>query len=105
MGWLTEHHLAGAVIGLATFLLIGVFHPLVIKGEYYLGRKCVWFFALGGAMALAASFLISDLTLSILSGVLAFSCFWSIHEVLQQEKRVEKGWFPSNPRRRKGKNA
>ena len=26
----------GILIGLATFLIIGLFHPLVIKGEYYL---------------------------------------------------------------------
>ena len=25
----------GILIGLATFLIIGLFHPLVIKGEYY----------------------------------------------------------------------
>ena len=28
----------GILIGLATFLIIGLFHPLVIKGEYYFGN-------------------------------------------------------------------
>lgn len=32
----------GIILGLATFLLIGVFHPIVIKSEYYFGVKC-WF--------------------------------------------------------------
>ena len=29
----------GVVIGLCTFLIIGLFHPIVIKGEYYFGTK------------------------------------------------------------------
>ena len=34
----------GILIGLATFLIIGLFHPLVIKGEYYFGTRCWWAF-------------------------------------------------------------
>ena len=30
---------------------------------------------------------------------LAFCCFWGIHEMFLQEKRVLRGWFPENPRR------
>ena len=29
----------GLIIGLSTFLCIGVFHPIVIKAEYYWGLK------------------------------------------------------------------
>jgi len=25
---------------------------------------------------------------------------WSIHELFEQEKRVERGWFPKNPNRK-----
>ena len=32
-----------------------------------------------------------------LLGVLGCSCLWSIQELFEQEKRVEKGWFPANP--------
>lgn len=35
MEFLMEYHLAGIMIGVATFLIIGIFHPLVTKGEYY----------------------------------------------------------------------
>ncbi|MBQ5864199.1 MAG: DUF4491 family protein, partial [Bacteroidales bacterium] len=28
------------------------------------------------------------------------SSFWSILEVFEQKKRVEKGWFPKNPKRK-----
>ena len=40
MEFLTEYNLTGLVIGIATFLIIGLFHPLVVKGEYYLGVRC-----------------------------------------------------------------
>jgi len=30
----------GIIIAVATFLIIGVFHPIVIKSEYYWGVKC-----------------------------------------------------------------
>ena len=42
--FLTQYHIAGLAVGLATFLIIGLFHPLVIKGEYYVGRKIRWWF-------------------------------------------------------------
>lgn len=29
----------GIVLGALSFLIIGVWHPIVIKGEYHLGRK------------------------------------------------------------------
>ena len=98
--FLTEYNLGGLAIGLITFLIIGVFHPLVIKGEYYMGQKCNWLFALGGIGMLAASLLTHGIT-SILCGVTAFSCFWSILEVKEQRERVRKGWFPANPKRKK----
>ena len=36
----------------------------------------------------------------IAAGVFAFSCFWSIKEVLEQRERVRKGWYPKNPKRK-----
>ncbi len=89
----------GLFVGLMTFLIIGVFHPLVIKGEYYLGQKCNWLFAAGGIASLVGSVLTSGIP-SILLGVTSFSCFWSILEVREQRDRVRKGWFPANPKRK-----
>ena len=88
----------GLAVGLATFLIIGLFHPLVIKGEYYFGVKCWWAFLLVGLITAVLSVLTHGI-LSILLGVVAFSCFWSILEVFEQRERVRKGWFPANPRR------
>lgn len=92
------YNLTGITIGLATFLIIGIFHPLVIKGEYYFGVKCWWLFLLLGVCGVAASLLLQNVIASALCGVLAFSSFWSIGELFQQRKRVEKGWFPKRNR-------
>ena len=90
----------GIIIGIASFLTIGAFHPLVIKAEYYLGRRCWWMFLLAGILFCAASLLCKNDGASIILGVIAFSSFWSIGEILAQHKRVKKGWFPMNPKRK-----
>ncbi|MDD3694894.1 MAG: DUF4491 family protein [Lentisphaeria bacterium] len=91
----------GLFSGLVAFLIIGLFHPLVIKGEYYFGAK-IWpaFLLLGLACCAAALFLGKMPMLSSILGIVGFSAFWSIHEIIEQEKRVAKGWFPKNPKRK-----
>lgn len=89
----------GIIIGGSVFLMIGIFHPIVIKAEYYYGTKCWPIFALVGLLTLIGSILISSTVWSVLLGSFAFSCFWSILELFEQKKRVEKGWFPKNPNR------
>lgn len=96
-----ELNFHGILIGVATFLIIGLFHPLVIKSEYYIGVKSWWLFLVLGIITLAVSLVVENNDLSILFGVVAFSSFWSIGEVFEQKKRVEKGWFPANPKRKK----
>lgn len=92
--YLSQYNLLGIAIGLSTFLIIGLFHPLVIKGEYYLGQRANYFFLAGGISALCACIMVHDTFFSSLLGVTAFSCFWSILEVRQQRERVRKGWYP-----------
>ena len=89
----------GIIIGGSVFLMIGIFHPIVIKAEYYYGTKCWPIFALVGLLTLIGSILISSTVWSVLLGSFAFSCFWSILELFEQKKRVERGWFPKNPNR------
>jgi len=90
----------GLLIGVTTFLIIGLFHPLVVKAEYYFGTKCWWVFLLVGAAGTLASLFIGNILLSAVCGVFAFSSFWSIKEVFEQKQRVLKGWFPANPKRK-----
>lgn len=87
----------GIIVGLATFLIIGVFHPIVVKAEYYLGTGCWWMFLLAGIIFGAISLLVGNLILSTIFGVTAFSSFWSILELVHQKERVRKGWFPAGP--------
>ena len=76
-------HFTGVLLGLFTFLIIGLFHPLVIKGYYYFGMRCRWWFAILGVAALMASVLMEDVMWQTLLGVLAFSSFWSVKEIAE----------------------
>ena len=98
--WSFWLHLQGLIIGIATFLIIGLFHPLVVKAEYYWGTNSRWAFFALGIIGIIASIWVNNLLVSALCGVTAFSSFWSIREITQQQERVHKGWFPQNPNRR-----
>ncbi len=100
MEFLNEYHLAGLFIGICTFLIIGLFSPRRGKAEYYWGTKCWWIFLVLGIAGVVASLSIDNVILSSLLGVFAFSSFWTIKEVFEQEERVQKGWFPKNPKRK-----
>jgi hypothetical protein len=89
----------GIIVGAAVFLIIGICHPIVIKLEYHFGKRSWWVLALAGMIFAGVSLFVSSLVLSTILGAAAFSCFWGIHEIIAQEKRVLKGWFPENPKR------
>jgi hypothetical protein len=94
-------HFEGLLIGVATFLIIGIFHPIVIKMEYYTGTRYWWTFLVAGLIALLVGlFFVENIVLNAILGAFAFSAFWGIGELFQQEKRVQKGWFPRNPKRK-----
>lgn len=95
----------GLIIGIATFLIIGFFHPIVIKAEYHMGLKSIWIFAIVGIVGTICSLFIKNFVLSTIIGVFAFSSFWGITEVLEQKERVRRGWFPMNPKRKKDYDA
>jgi hypothetical protein len=91
---------SGLILGVATFLLIGVFHVIVVKGEYYFSKKIWPLFLATGIASLFISLFISSPVISSLIAVFGISCLWSIRELFEQEDRVKKGWFPKNPKRR-----
>lgn len=90
----------GILVGAISFLSIGVFHPIVIKAEYCFGKKCWPFFLVAGLVLLYASARMEHVLLSCTLAVVGFSCLWSIYELFEQEKRVKKGWFTKNPKRK-----
>ena len=98
--FLETYNLTGLAIGGCTFLIIGLFHPIVIKCHYRFGTRCWWWFLLLGIVGCVAAVVVSNIFWSTVLGVIAFSSFWTIGEIFEQEKRVARGWFPRNPRRK-----
>ena len=90
----------GIMIGGAAFIIIGVYHPIVIKAEYRYGTR-IWpvFLLVGIAFSLVSLFVDNTVWAAIL-GVFGFSSLWSIREMFEQAERVKKGWFPRNPKRK-----
>lgn len=93
-------HYTGIIIAVGTFIIIGMFHPIVIKTEYHWGTRPWWVFLVLGVASMVLALFVSNLILSSILGVVGASCLWSIGELFEQRKRVLKGWFPMNPKRR-----
>ena len=68
MEFLTTYNLWGLTTGISTFLIIGLFHPIVIKAEYYFGTGCWW------------AFLVAGLALTRVSNFFAFQVVQGIYE-------------------------
>ena len=94
-------NLTGIVIGVISFLSIGVFHPIVIKAEYHFSKACWPVFLVAGVILMIISAMVENVILSSAFAVIGMSSWWSILELFEQEKRVQKGWFPANPNRKK----
>ena len=94
-------NIEGPLIGLATFLIIGVFHPIVIKTEYYFGTRPWWIFLLLGLGCIAGALLLESTLASALLGVTGFSSLWTILELFEQKERVKKGWFAKRGEKKK----
>lgn len=90
----------GIITAVVTFMIIGLFHPIVIKSEYYFGTRCWWVFLIVGLAFIGCSVLIANTIVSIVLGVVGCSCLWSILEIFEQKQRVMKGWFPMNQKRK-----
>jgi hypothetical protein len=89
---------SGLIIGAGVFLIIGLFHPLVIKCEYYFTKNIWWAFLILGLVACTTAVFVQNEIVSSLLAVTGFSLFWSIKELHEQEERVRKNWFPANPK-------
>ena len=94
-------YFSGILIGAISFFSIGVFHPIVIKAEYYFSKSCWPVFLVAGIILMILSAMTENVVLSSALAVIGMSSWWSILELFEQEKRVQKGWFPANPNRKK----
>ncbi|WP_315507771.1 DUF4491 family protein [Pyramidobacter piscolens] len=89
----------GVVLAAASLLIIAAYHPLVIKAEYQFGARVWPLFAVTGLICLAVSVRLRGVASPILA-FLGATNLWSVVELKAQAKRVRKGWFPKNPRRK-----
>ncbi len=92
-------NIQGFLSGLASFFLIGVFHPIVKFVEYHFGLKAWPAFVLSGAVSAILSVFQKNTFISVILGVLGFSLFWSAIEIFRQHERALKGQAERNPRR------
>ncbi len=92
-------------IGFLTLFAIGAGFFWVIKLEFYVGAH-IWkgVLALGAALCLI-SLIIPSFWGSALVGVIGGSIVWGATELPDQEKRVTRGIFPSNPNKKKRRGA
>ena len=93
-------HFSGIIIAISCFLIIGLFHPIVIKTEYYTGTKFWWMFLIVGILSLLSALFIANSLYSAILGIFGASSLWSIKELFEQRDRVKRGWFPMNPKRK-----
>ena len=99
--WEEKMNFSGILTAGISFLVIGIFHPIVIRAEYYYTKRCWPVFLVAGLACLGLSAFAKQEMPSVLLGVLGCTFLWSIQELYEQEERVRKGWFPENPNRQK----
>lgn len=94
-------NLAGLLVGLVSFFFTYLGYWACIKGEYYFTKR-IWilFFVLGLLFCISSLFC-ESVILGASFAVVGMILLWGVGEVIQQEKRVEEGWFPKNPKRKK----
>ena len=93
-------YFTGIIIAASTFLAIGIWHPIVIKTEYYWGTRPWILYLIVGLACIAGALFIENAIISSIVGVFGASALWGIGELFAQKRRVEKGWFPKNPNRK-----
>lgn len=98
-----ELNLSGLIVGAASFLIIIFGRWACIAGEYYFTKKLWIAFLILGIASLVSALLIEHVIIASILSIFGLTLLWGIHEIIEQEERVEKGWFPLNPKRNKGK--
>ena len=88
----------GVILGGTTVAIIALSRWGCIKGEYYFGKNLWVAFLFLGACCIIAALWVEHRMVSAILSITGFCLLWGIGEIIQQEKRVAKGWFPANPR-------
>ena len=91
---------SGLIVGAACFLIIMISRWTCIVGEYHFTKKLWIAFLVFGLICIGAAFFMINIMFSSIVAMLGFTYLWGINEVIEQEERVKKGWFPMNPKRK-----
>jgi len=94
-----ELNYSAVIIGIGTLLIIGIYHPIVRKCEYYFSKKIWPVFLVLGIVSIVASLLIFQRVASALLAINGVTCFWTIKELFEQEERAIMGQAKRNPKR------
>ena len=78
--------------------------PKYRKGEYYFSEKIWPVFLATGILFCAVSIFTSGIV-SVLCALIGGACLWSIRELKEQRKRVQKDRFPQNKKRSQNASA
>ncbi|HSQ26357.1 MAG TPA: DUF4491 family protein [Anaerolineales bacterium] len=90
---------AGIILAVFMLFAIGFGFFWVIKLEYHLGAN-IWKAVLViGLLICLASLFMPNFWNSALLGIFGGSIVWGATEFTEQEKRVQRGLFPANPKR------
>lgn len=89
----------GLIVGVVTLGIFSLSRWSCIAGEYYFSKRIWIAFLIVGVLAVWGSLRVENLVASSLLSVFGFCYLWGIGEVIAQEKRVARGWYPRNPRR------
>lgn len=89
----TSLNLSGVIVGIFVFVIIIFSRRLCIWGEYHFTKKFWIVFLFVGIAGLIVSLLFDNLILSSAMSAFGFIFIWGIHETIEQEERVKKGWF------------
>ena len=76
-------HITGILIAICSFIIIGIFHPIVIKTEYYTGTRFWWVFLVLGIATIIIALFIAETILSSILGVLGATMLWTIKELFE----------------------
>ena len=91
---------SGVIVGAACFLIIMISRWTCIVGEYHFTKKLWIAFLIFGLICITTAFFMINIMFSSVVAMLGFTYLWGINEVIEQEERVKKGWFPMNPKRK-----
>lgn len=89
----------GIIFSAAALIIMGIYHPIVIKAEYYFSQRIWPLFGAVGIIFVAISVQLDGLA-SYTAAFFGAVNLWCIVELKQQQKRVARGWFPKNLNRK-----